>query len=333
MRKVKHISIVLTLAPLFFMGCTQDKVSRVIPSKSTDSQSQIILTSSENIIENKQLSKEPISNSELDKLVALVQRKLAEDTISNKKPIKLFSLKALNLKAFNKLPVQIEILPEEEEIIPTSMQEEVFEIEASDFYIDTDHNELDDLMELVSIELDTDSSMERVQGVYSTPIVLNDEIEVEVEAEIKTEKKLEKFSLPEITKEEEIVATAIAYLDTQYIWAANGPSAFDCSGFTKYVFKEHGLTIPRYSGHQAKVGIKVAYNELEVGDLVFFGTDKKHKKKVNHVGIYMGNNKFIHASSAKKKVVITSFKKKHFYKKSFLWGQRVLKDNSTYASL
>jgi len=132
---------------------------------------------------------------------------------------------------------------------------------------------------------------------------------------------------------DELIATAIAFLDTKYIWAANGPTAFDCSGFTKYVFKENGVTIPRYSGNQAKVGIKVSYNELKEGDLVFFNTEKKYKKKVNHVGIYMGNNKFIHASSAKKKVVITSFEKKHFYKKRFLWGQRVIKDDATYASL
>ena len=78
----------------------------------------------------------------------------------------------------------------------------------------------------------------------------------------------------------------------------------------------------------------MSYNELKVGDLVFFDTVKSHpKRKVNHVGIYIGNNKFIHASSAKKKVVITSFKKKKFYENRFLWGRRVVKDDSTYASL
>ena len=137
----------------------------------------------------------------------------------------------------------------------------------------------------------------------------------------------------EITKEEEIIATAMAYLDTKYLWAANGPSAFDCSGFTKYVFKENGMTLPRYSGHQAKVGTKISFDELQKGDLVFFDTEKKYTKRVNHVGIYIGDGKFIHASSAKKKVIISSFKK-HFYKNRFLWGQRIIDDrNIAYNSL
>ncbi|NEW60623.1 C40 family peptidase [Sulfurovum sp. bin170] len=136
----------------------------------------------------------------------------------------------------------------------------------------------------------------------------------------------------EMSKEEEIILTAQEFMGAKYVWAANGPECFDCSGFTRYVYKEHGMTLPRYSGHQAKVGIKVEYNELQVGDLVFFDTEKKYRKKVNHVGIYVGNDKFIHASSAKKRVVITSFKKKRFYKNRFLWGQRVVSNNA-YASL
>ena len=139
-----------------------------------------------------------------------------------------------------------------------------------------------------------------------------------------------------LTKEDEIIETAKEFLGTKYIWAANGPSAFDCSGYTKYIFKKHGITIPRYSGHQAKVGIKVAYNDLQKGDLVFFDTDKKHSKsnqKVNHVGIYLGNNKFIHASSAGKKVMITSFNQKKFYKKKFMHGQRIINSSSNIALL
>ncbi len=136
-----------------------------------------------------------------------------------------------------------------------------------------------------------------------------------------------------LTKEDEIIETAKNFLGTKYIWAANGPNAFDCSGFTKYVFKENGITLPRYSGHQAKVGIKVSFDELEKGDLVFFDTEHKFRGKVNHVGIYIGNHKFIHASSAKKKVIITSFDAKPFYKQRFLRGERVVNSTSMYASL
>jgi len=139
----------------------------------------------------------------------------------------------------------------------------------------------------------------------------------------------------EVSKEDKIVDTAKEFLGIKYVWAANGPDCFDCSGFTKYVYKQNGITLPRYSGHQANAGMKVSFDELEKGDLVFFDTEHKFRGKVNHVGIYIGDGKFIHASSAKKKVIITSFDKKPFYKRRFLRGERIIKSNEsgTYASL
>jgi len=129
----------------------------------------------------------------------------------------------------------------------------------------------------------------------------------------------------------EIESDAKQFLGRRYVWAANGPNCFDCSGFTRYVYKLHGLNIPRHSGNQAKVGIKVAYNDLKKGDLVFFDTERHKTGKVNHVGIYLEDGKFIHASSGNKKVVITNFEEKRYYKSRFLWGRRVIKDNIHYA--
>ncbi len=172
--------------------------------------------------------------------------------------------------------------------------------------------DLDMLVQMV--EENMNHNISGKEGSYTTSVEVNDD-------------------WVEMTKEEEIILTAKNYLGTEYIWAANGPYAFDCSGFTKYVYKKNGITLPRYSGHQAKVGIKVSYNELEKGDLVFFDTEKKFNKKVNHVGIYMGDGKFIHASSAKKKVIITNFNQKTFYKKRFLWGERVIDSSGSYASI
>jgi len=137
----------------------------------------------------------------------------------------------------------------------------------------------------------------------------------------------------ELTKEDEIIDTAKGFLGTKYVWAANGPNCFDCSGFTKYVYKQHGIPLPRYSGHQAKAGIKVSFDELKKGDLVFFDTEHKFRGRVNHVGIYIGNHKFIHASSAKKKVIITSFDEKPFYRRRFLRGERVINSSGAYAAL
>ena len=334
MRKIRHISLVLTLAPILFTGCTQDKVSRVAPSKSVNSYRQSSLSVTEKSLKKKQ----PIDENELDKLVALVQSKLAEE----KRPKIDLKVKPTKLSLVKQLPLvdpsSIEEIDDAIEEIDDAPSPTIANIATDENYqsfnstdvedVDTQDDDLAKLTRLVSNNLDTD--INGINGVYSTPIV----IDVEEDKKDKIVKMLEEIKTNKISREKEIINTAIAYLDTKYVWAANGPTSFDCSGFTKYVFGENGLTLPRYSGNQAKVGIKVSFNELEVGDLVFFDTETSHKKrKVNHVGIYIGNNKFIHASSAKKKVTITSFKKKKFYEKRFLWGRRVIHDDSTYASL
>ena len=114
------------------------------------------------------------------------------------------------------------------------------------------------------------------------------------------------------------------FLGKPYVWGGNGPSCFDCSGFTKMVYNTVGINLPRLSREQAKVGKLVRFEELKKGDIVFFDTGKKYKRRVTHVGIYLENGKFIHASSGKRRVTITSFNKKRFYKKRFLWGRRVV---------
>ncbi len=129
-----------------------------------------------------------------------------------------------------------------------------------------------------------------------------------------------------------IELTAKSFLGTPYVWGATGPNKFDCSGFTQWVFRDAGINLPRVSREQAKVGKYVRYEELQRGDMVFFDTKKRRTGKVCHVGIYLGNGNFIHASSSKKKVVIFNFNKKSFYKKRFLWGRRVLNSNMHYAS-
>ena len=112
------------------------------------------------------------------------------------------------------------------------------------------------------------------------------------------------------------------HLGKSYVWGAVGPAKFDCSGFTSYVCRKNGITIPRTSIMQGKVGIKVEKRELQEGDLIFFDTSKEKKGYITHVGIYLGDNKFIHASSANKQVVISSLNQS-FYKARFKWGRRV----------
>ena len=121
-----------------------------------------------------------------------------------------------------------------------------------------------------------------------------------------------------------ITSLAKKKLGGRYVLGATGGrNTFDCSGLTTYVYKQHGIKLPRTSIAQSKIGKSVNKNELKKGDLVFFDTSKRRRGYVNHVGIYIGNNKFIHASSAKRKVIISSLSEP-FYG-SRLTGARRLK--------
>ncbi|MBL0721726.1 MAG: C40 family peptidase, partial [Sulfurovum sp.] len=121
-----------------------------------------------------------------------------------------------------------------------------------------------------------------------------------------------------------LLKEAKEHLGKSYVWGAVGPAKFDCSGFTSFVCRKNGIYIPRTSIMQGEVGIKVARKELQEGDLIFFDTSKEKKGYITHVGIYLGDNKFIHASSANKEVVISSLNQS-FYKARFKWGRRVNK--------
>ncbi len=119
------------------------------------------------------------------------------------------------------------------------------------------------------------------------------------------------------------IRIAKRYLGRRYVWGAVGPSTFDCSGFTQYVMrKSKGVRLPRVSRKQAYYGKYVSRRHLRPGDLIFFDTSRRRRGYVNHVGIYIGNNKFIHASSGKHRVVITSLNRP-FYSSRFKWGRRV----------
>jgi len=115
-----------------------------------------------------------------------------------------------------------------------------------------------------------------------------------------------------------IEQVAKTHLGTKYVWGGNGKRGYDCSGFTKDVFKEYGVKLPRTSWKQAKVGKKVNRHNLRKGDLIFFNSQKQ--KRINHVGIYLGDGKFIHASSFHRKIVISPLKE---YQRFFQWGRRL----------
>ena len=120
-----------------------------------------------------------------------------------------------------------------------------------------------------------------------------------------------------------VISLAKTLLGKPYVWGAQGPSSFDCSGFTYYVFKNSvNVTLPRVSKDQSKYGTSVSKSNLKVGDLIFFDTNGSNDGNVSHVGIYMGNNEFIHASSSKGKVVISQMSS--YYNGAFVNARRVL---------
>lgn len=117
---------------------------------------------------------------------------------------------------------------------------------------------------------------------------------------------------------EQIISFAQTKLGSPYVWGATGPNTFDCSGFVGYVFqKAANVNLPRVSSSQATFKPKIASMDMEKGDLVFFETTGKGR--ISHVGIYMGNRQFIHASSGRKRVTISSLDSS-FYNKTFRWA-------------
>ena len=100
----------------------------------------------------------------------------------------------------------------------------------------------------------------------------------------------------------QIIATAKKYIGTPYLWGGVTPSGFDCSGYVQYVFNIHGISLPRTAATQYQSGTSVSKAKLKAGDLVFFVTGSSG---ISHVGIYIGDNQFIHSSSSKG-VIISS---------------------------
>lgn len=117
-----------------------------------------------------------------------------------------------------------------------------------------------------------------------------------------------------------VLGKALSLLGSRYVYGARGPGIFDCSGFTSYVFKTIGFNLPHNAAAQSIYGKPVSKAELLPGDLVFFSY--YGNKGINHVGIYTGNNQFIHASSTKG--VIYSSLRSVYYRNNYRGARRVL---------
>jgi len=120
----------------------------------------------------------------------------------------------------------------------------------------------------------------------------------------------------------EIVRTANQFIGVRYRWGGQSSgTGFDCSGLTMVVYRLNGLELPRSSRQQWKAGRPVYQEQLLKGDLVFFATIGG--ERVSHVGIYIGNNKFLHAPSSGRKIRISSMSNK-YYKSRYLGARAYL---------
>ena len=121
-------------------------------------------------------------------------------------------------------------------------------------------------------------------------------------------------------KAQAVINVAKSKLGCKYVWGAEGPNTFDCSGLTMYAYKNGaGINIPRVSRDQARAGRYVAKSELQPGDLVFF--DGNYGSSINHVGIYIGNNQMIHAPKPGDVVKVSNIDTNH-YKKAYVTARR-----------
>ena len=116
-----------------------------------------------------------------------------------------------------------------------------------------------------------------------------------------------------------LISSAKTYIGTPYRYGGTTTSGFDCSAYVQRVFSDNGISLPRDTSSQYAKGTSVTKSNLETGDLVFFNTNGK---SVSHVGIYVGENNFIHASTSKG-VMISSINDPHYWGSRYIGARRV----------
>ncbi|PKL82525.1 MAG: hypothetical protein CVV24_09635 [Ignavibacteriae bacterium HGW-Ignavibacteriae-3] len=131
--------------------------------------------------------------------------------------------------------------------------------------------------------------------------------------------KMSDFNIA-LTPREKILLQVIKFLDTPYKYGGNGADGIDCSAFTLQVYQNSiSVDLPRSAREQYSTGEKIGKDELQFGDLVFFNTTRRSNP--GHVGIYLGENKFVHASRTLG--VTVSSLDEGYYKKRYVGARRV----------
>ena len=117
---------------------------------------------------------------------------------------------------------------------------------------------------------------------------------------------------------QKIAQFALSLVGKPYSYGSTGSNSFDCSGLAVYVFRNFGIELPRTSQSQAYVGTRVSKSDLQPGDLVFSNT----YSSLSHVGVYVGDGKFVHAANYNTGVTVSSINDS-YYGPRYAWSTRV----------
>ncbi len=127
-------------------------------------------------------------------------------------------------------------------------------------------------------------------------------------------------ALGRLTAGEEVVEYAKTFIGTPYVYGGTSPSGFDCSGFVYYIYKQFGVTLNRVANDQSRNGYIVEKADLRPGDIVLFS--RTLDGYITHVGIYVGDNSFIHSPQTGRTVEITSMSS-GYYNYGYVGARRI----------
>ncbi len=156
----------------------------------------------------------------------------------------------------------------------------------------------------VQIELDGGDEDESTDGAYISTRDNNVEVRYALTEAIKFS-PLEELANQQASRRNQIVNFAIKYVGNRYVWGGTSlTNGADCSGFVQSVMKNFGISLPRTSREQAKVGRAIKSSEMRPGDLIFYANSSG---TVNHVAMYIGNGQIVHAASSKSGIKISTW--------------------------